>query len=323
MPPCTVNYTRLSVLLATSCLLAGCWQEIEYRGPDPSDVTHRKPPVASVESEIAQHATTKTNAPDETSEDTTAAGEDFAEELADSLDEEPLPPDSNVSAEPTLPETIESEPTTPAIALSEPVESTEPEPTEAAANPISATVESPISPTDSVNTRLAAWRLGSNLSKAALAHDLGVATENIEGWFQEARVAADSLDTSLTDLPAKTDTADASLSRGTLNYLFLQGQQVGRDLAGQYPVDHAALFEVAVKSNLLLVLYKPGSSAANAISTAIDGAAPRANLPPELWQPLLDSISNQAPPARVQAAVRQLHADVDKHLAAPAEPKSR
>jgi len=300
--------------------LAGCWQEIEYRGPDPSGVAHRQPPVASVDSETTQDATTKITAPVETSEDTTAAGEDFAEEFADSLDEEPLPSDSSVSAEPTLPETIEPEPTTPAIASSEPVESTEPETTEAAANPVSATVETPTSPTNIVNTRLAAWRLGSNLSKAALAQDLGVATENIDGWFQEARAAAGSLDTSLTDMPAPANNEDASLSRGTLNYLFLQGQQVGRDLAGRYPADHAALFEVAVKSNLLLVLYKPGSSAANAISTAIAGAAPRANLPPELWQPLLDTISNQAPPARVQAAVRQLHADVDKHLAAATEP---
>lgn len=318
-----MNYTRLSMLLATSCLLAGCWQEIEYRGPDPSAVTHRQPPVAPVDSDTAQDGTTKINAPVETAEDTTAAGEDFAEEFADSLAEEPLPPDSSVSAEPTLPETIESEPKTPAIASLDPVESTEPEPTDAAANPVAATVETPTSPTNSVNTRLAAWRLGSNLSKAALAQDLGVATENIDGWFQEARAAADSLDTSLADIPARTDTEEASLSRGTLNYLFLQGQQVGRDLAGRHSADHAALFEVAVKSNLLLVLYKPGSSAANAISTAIAGAAPRANLPPELWQPLLDTISTQTPPARVQAAVRQLHADVDKHLAAPAEPESR
>ena len=74
-----------------------------------------------------------------------------------------------------------------------------------------------------------------------------------------------------------------------------------------------------MKSNLLLVLYKPGSSAVGHLSTAIAQAAPAAELPPELWRPLLDTLANESPPEAVRAAVRQLHTDVDRHLAAAGE----
>ncbi len=50
------------------------------------------------------------------------------------------------------------------------------------------------------------------------------------------------------------------------------------------------------------------------LSVAIDQAAERADLPPELWQPLLKLLDDGAPAKEVRNAVFQLHDDVDHYL---------
>jgi hypothetical protein len=109
-------------------------------------------------------------------------------------------------------------------------------------------------------------------------------------------------------------------SRQVLEYFLRQGRQIGSDLAKLHGPDHAALFEVALKSNLLHVLYVPGSPSADAISTAIAQAAPRAELPADLWQPLLEMVAAKADPAEVRKAVWSFHAEVERYLAENAEP---
>jgi hypothetical protein len=101
--------------------------------------------------------------------------------------------------------------------------------------------------------------------------------------------------------------------------LLVEGQQVGRELTEKHGADHAALVEVAVKSNLLRVLYSPGSAAAEAISTAISQAAPRAELAPHLWQPLVDMVAAKADAAEVRKAVQKFHTDVEQHLSPAVE----
>ena len=66
------------------------------------------------------------------------------------------------------------------------------------------------------------------------------------------------------------------------------------------------MFEVALKSNILLLLYTPESTAGNSIAAAISQAAPQAKLPAEFWQPLVDALDKrQAPQADVRAAVKK------------------
>jgi hypothetical protein len=77
--------------------------------------------------------------------------------------------------------------------------------------------------------------------------------------------------------------------------------------------------EVAIKSNLLRVLYSPGSAPTEAISGALAQAAPRAGLPAELWQPLVDLLAAKADAAEVRKAVQSFHAEVERQLAPAAE----
>ncbi len=164
-----------------------------------------------------------------------------------------------------------------------------------------------------------AWLLGSNLSLAALANDRAANAEKIADWFDKSQRLAALLGTSVADLPPRprADEVDPTATRA-MEYLFEQGQTIGRHLATQYGDDHAALFELALKSNILLVRYQPGAPVVQALSAAVSQASERANLPPELSQPLLSLLDEGATVTAVRDAVFQLHADVDRHLTTPA-----
>jgi hypothetical protein len=282
---------RQSVLLCMVALCAGggCWEEIEYTGPDPSTVAHRQPapsvddqPQAEPTEPVADIASTPPAEAEqrETAEDVTVNKTPIVETESEAT---PL---------------AEVERTT---AIEPEIEKPEPAP------------EAP-----ALTTRRAAWQLGSKLSLAALAHDRNLVPADVAIWLNEARSAAELLGTSVDELP-EADGDDEAGSQGVHDYLFQQGQRIWRDLSDRHGGDHAALFEMAVKSNVLLVLYEPESPSVQALSTAIAEAGPKAELPAELWQPLLDALANQLTAAQVRAAVRRLHADVDQYLSAEAE----
>jgi hypothetical protein len=162
------------------------------------------------------------------------------------------------------------------------------------------------------------------MSLAALAHDRGVAKEKVPAWFAQAQAAAKQLGMTIGDLPAPAAAGDATpASRQVMNYLLVDGQRVGRELTKQHGGEAAALFEVAIKSNLLLLLYAPGSAEGASIADAISNAAPRAKLPGELWKPLVDVLDRQLPPSDVRLAVQKMHTDVSQYLAGSAGQGSR
>lgn len=171
-----------------------------------------------------------------------------------------------------------------------------------------------------LTTRRAAWILGSRLALAALAHDRNLAKEKVPIWFNDAQAAAKFLGLTIADLPEPASSGDETVpaSRQVVNYLLVNGQRIGPELAKQQGPEAAALFEISLKSNILLLLYTPGGSAAESIAAAISQAAPRAKLPTEFWKPLVDTLISKKPPAEVRAAVRTMHANVDKYLVGPA-----
>ncbi len=128
----------------------------------------------------------------------------------------------------------------------------------------------------------------------------------------------------MPELPEPAGANDKSpASKQVIDYLLGQGQRLSRELSQRYGADRAALMEVALKANFLLLIYSPGSSESNSISAAISRAAPQAGLPAGLWQPLVDLIALQAPVGDVQAAVRKMNSEVEKYLAKLAEPSGR
>jgi hypothetical protein len=174
------------------------------------------------------------------------------------------------------------------------------------------------------NSRLAAWTLGSRLSLAALANDRQLAAKNVPVWLADAKSAAKSLNTTISDLPPPGPTdPETNASKQVMDYLLINGQRIGHDLTKQHGPVESSLFEVALKSNLLLLIYRPGTPTVDTVSAALQEAAVRAKLPEALWQPLVLAINTQAPPKEVQAAIKKLHSVVEQYLASGALPSKR
>jgi len=164
-------------------------------------------------------------------------------------------------------------------------------------------------------SRLAAWSLGSTLSLAALANDRAASEDKVVGWFSTAREQAEVLGTTVADLPPRPTADQVDLEgRRASEYLFGQGQAIGSHLAQSLGDDHAALFEVALKSNILLVQYQPEAPVSKLLAAAISQASERAQLPPELVQPVLQAVEAKATVKEVRDAVFDMHDRIGRYL---------
>ena len=261
-------------------------------------ITESTPPPASVVGERYAAETAAEPPATESAEPTTPAAPDALDSLFGEPVESNTPPDSPVS-ESMLPEQRE--------AIAESSETPIP-------NLDDDDIQTPPA-MEAWTARRAAWLLGSKLSLAALANEHGAPAVEVQKLFGQSSALAKKLGIPLGDLPAR---AAASVARPAsdlaLDYLFTEGQKIGGALATQKGAEYAALFEVAVKSNILLVIYKPGVPATEAIAAAIEKAAARAKLPETLTRPLLDALAAKATMVDVRKAVYELHAATDKYL---------
>ena len=289
------NLRTLKSLYAVivACTTVGCWQEIHYTPTAADKAAHeRQKPQTSV-----RQTTPLTNADASTSpsaaepvlgESSDEAANSFADDVAAKLAAvKPLvtsPPPEHPSASPIAESDSKASPSGSLpweeLAVSaKPVEAAEsppkpptnPETSVASAPPNSEPSSAPSTPTPppqppsaddpAHSPRRIAWLLGNKLSLSALANDRGGAVDETAKLFSQAETLAEMLDTSVSDLPPARPTAstDSNFDR-SLQYLFSQGQPIGRTLATKYGDDHAALFELAVKSNILLALYRPHAS---------------------------------------------------------------
>lgn len=177
----------------------------------------------------------------------------------------------------------------------------------------------PAAPPTSRSPRRIAWLLGSNLSLAALANDRAAAPEKVADWFDKSQRLAKLLGTAVDELPPRpADGNPIPNADHAIDYLFAHGATIGRFAAKQYGDDHAALFELAVKSNMLLVLYQPGAPVVKSLTVAIEQSGERAGLPVELLQPLVQLLDAGATPKEVRDAVLDFHANVDRYLSTAA-----
>lgn len=338
-----------------ACASSGCWQEVRYTGPtNPGAAEQRAsgaPPtaefasdargfgddlVAALAAQPASHGGSDTGvqpAVSVSSAERAMAGERYEPAATERstngqgfLGAEygiqgqgtstPAPPaaESAAASGAALPR-IESAPASAATNAGRPRQPSPP----AAVNPIRSAEPTPAAvPTPPALTRRAAWLLGSKWSLAALARGRGAVNDNVNNWLEQAGKLALFLGTKLEPLPPPLSDREVS-TRATVRHLFAEGQRLGRDLAERHGPAHAALFELGVKSNLLLVLYEPGTPVAETLGRAIADARPLADSPAELWQPLLDAIAQGREPAAVRQLVLQLHDEVDRSLAGSAE----
>lgn len=165
-------------------------------------------------------------------------------------------------------------------------------------------------PLEPGNTRRLAWLLGSKASLAALP-DLPDPSTDGQGWQLSA--IADLLG---VDLPEVSSTGSTSTKSESLSKLLSESSRVGNQLQQRHGGDHAALLEIATKTNLLLAVYADSPRLAKPIRRAVANAANRASLPNDVWQPLVDMLGRSPSPIEVRQAVFTLHKNAEQALRA-------
>lgn len=159
-------------------------------------------------------------------------------------------------------------------------------------------------------TRGGAWLLGDNLSLAALLYNQGAASDMTDRFMAKAKKIADIFGVEIKPFPAKaSDSAQASAD--IIHYLIAgDGAEVGAALAQKYDQAHGILFEVAVKSNLLIMLYGPGDSLGKSIAQVIQTRLTSINLPDRLWTQVVTLVNKGASADEVKDAVFKMHKDI-------------
>ncbi|MGI9069483.1 MAG: hypothetical protein ACR2HX_24145 [Pyrinomonadaceae bacterium] len=164
------------------------------------------------------------------------------------------------------------------------------------------------------STQQAAWDLGDTLSLAAVDHGEDVAPATVNSLFVKAKGNAKQLNMTLPDLPVKTGDKIKNKASALQYMLNIAGKPIGATLTTNYNLEHALLFELSLKSNVLLMMYGPGESTTQAIANVIKTRSERLSLPPKLTANLLRLIEAGADYSEVKAAIFQMHKDVANYL---------
>jgi hypothetical protein len=164
------------------------------------------------------------------------------------------------------------------------------------------------------SSRAMAWFLGKNLSLAALGRASGAPQQAVDGVLEKARILANATGTPLPDLPAMQGSR-AKDSAAALDYLLnAAGKGIQGHLEQRYDAQHAAVFEMAVKSNVLVMLYAPGDSLGTTTMAAISGAGQRSGLTELAWALATSQVWGKASHDDVKAAVIRMQEDIESQL---------
>ena len=161
-------------------------------------------------------------------------------------------------------------------------------------------------------TRAASFIMGDNLSLAGLLYARGAKQETADALLAKCNSLAKELGVSVKPLPARGKT-DVATTADVIHYLIKgEGWTIGTSLAKRYDKDHGLLFEVAVKSNLLLLLYQPGDD--SGIGDVVRSRCEELKLPQPLWIPVVEGVKAKKPYDQVREAVLKMHKDITEHL---------
>lgn len=163
----------------------------------------------------------------------------------------------------------------------------------------------PAAAIDSSNTQLLTWRVAEKLSSA-----LGDPRQNLGDVLGELTGHAKLLQIDLDALPIAPNLNGEVSPKQWLAI----GRQLGEQVAKEHGSQHAALTEVAFKSELLLSLISGRPQLKDTISESVVAAAKRAELPEGVWRSWQQDVAFSSDAAGVEQAVRQLHKAVDQHF---------
>jgi hypothetical protein len=165
-----------------------------------------------------------------------------------------------------------------------------------------------------------AWTLGSKLSLTAMGYSRGVDQGVADRMMNKCQIIAKALGTQAPPLFKRTGKKTKDMAAAIHYVLATAGKPIGKHLSTNHSSAAAALFELALKSNLLHLLYIPSKKKeglAQTIVKVIKSRLKSSGLPAKFFAPLITKVEKGAPSKEVQATLRKLHKAVQAHLSPP------
>jgi hypothetical protein len=145
------------------------------------------------------------------------------------------------------------------------------------------------------------WQFGRVLGVAAISNSGGKKPEVVEVLMKEANRLAKEIGVELLEFPERQND-EVKDGLAAMSYLIKTvGVPVRKYATRQYGPDSARLYDLAVYSSLLSLLYGPEVDAAP-IRKLVEESAREARVPEGLWKPLLKKVDDKARAAEVQPA---------------------
>ena len=160
--------------------------------------------------------------------------------------------------------------------------------------------------------KAAAWRLGDQLSLAGLLYAQGNQDAKVEELLSNIKPVAEAMELEIKPFPARS--SDLSQTYADVIHYLIQGDgaDLGRQIAEKFGNAAGTLFEVSVKSNLLILLYQPGED--QGIGGVIQARMSEIGMPENLWMGVVTAINSKASEGDVKEAVFKMHDDVAAYL---------
>ena len=169
-----------------------------------------------------------------------------------------------------------------------------------------------IKPAAYTTSKAKVWELGNKLSLAAVLFEAQGITHAES--ITVAKDLATEIGAEVPSFPAKTGN-NASDGAAILHYLLTgPGKTIGEKIGSKYDRDHTDLYEISLKSNVLLMMYGPGDSLGKTTAKFITKAGERAKLPKPCWGPLVAKIEGERPYDDVKEEIFDMQKNVGGFL---------
>ena len=144
--------------------------------------------------------------------------------------------------------------------------------------------------------KAAAWRLGDQLSLAGLLYAQGNQADKVEQLLTSLKPLAGAMEIEIKPFPPRAATEPETYA-DIIHYLIKgDGATTGQQIAEKFGVAAGTLYEVSIKSNLLLLLYEPGDD--QGIGGVIQSRMSEVGLPENLWMGVVNAINKQVAQGR-------------------------
>jgi hypothetical protein len=160
--------------------------------------------------------------------------------------------------------------------------------------------------------KAAAWRIGDQLSLAGLLYAQGGEEENVTQLLSTIKPLTEAMQIEIKPFPPRGATPVETYAE-VIQYLIKgDGADIGRQISEKFGKEAGTLFEVSVKSNLLILLYEPGDD--QGIGSVIQSRCSEISLPNNLWIDVVNAVNSKASKDVVKDAVFKMHDDVAAFL---------